>query len=111
MSFRRLTIARGGRVVNSGKGRLWEGEIAGPQPCANAPDQAPPKLRWLNAREVRRGERDGATGTFSGRVLTEEELRGVYGTLFVPRLMERQERQRIEVAEWLVEPGDEVTKG
>jgi pyruvate/2-oxoglutarate dehydrogenase complex dihydrolipoamide acyltransferase (E2) component len=47
----------------------------------------------------------------TSRAPTEEELRRIYGTVFVPKLTERQERERIKVAEWLVEPEDEVTKG
>jgi len=47
----------------------------------------------------------------TSRAPTEEELLRIYGTVFVPRLEERQERDRIKVAEWLVEPGDEVEKG
>ena len=35
----------------------------------------------------------------------------MYGTLFVPRWFERQERDRLEVVEWLVAPGETVTKG
>ncbi len=47
----------------------------------------------------------------TSRAPTTDELRRVYGTVFVPRLHERQERDRVKVAEWLVEPGDEVAKG
>ncbi|MBI5015524.1 MAG: hypothetical protein HZB55_08525, partial [Deltaproteobacteria bacterium] len=41
----------------------------------------------------------------------EGELRRVVGTLFVPRWFERQERDRLTVSEWLVKPGEAVTKG
>jgi len=47
----------------------------------------------------------------TSRAPTEDELRRIYGTVFVPKLLERQERERIKVAEWLVKPGDDVTKG
>ncbi len=47
----------------------------------------------------------------TSRAPTEDELRRVYGTIFVPRLMEDQERERIKIAEWFVEAGDEVVKG
>ncbi|MDF1554266.1 MAG: invasin domain 3-containing protein [Deferrisomatales bacterium] len=47
----------------------------------------------------------------TSRAPTTDELRRVYGTVFVPRLLERQERERIKVIEWLAEPGDEVVKG
>ncbi|WP_461395439.1 Ig-like domain-containing protein, partial [Deferrisoma sp.] len=62
----------------------------------------------------RAGSRPGTViveARHTSRAPTEEELRRIYGTVFVPRLAERQERDRIKVAEWLVEPGDEVTKG
>jgi pyruvate/2-oxoglutarate dehydrogenase complex dihydrolipoamide acyltransferase (E2) component len=35
----------------------------------------------------------------------------VYGTLFVPRWFERQERDRLKVSEWMVKPGEKVEKG
>jgi len=60
------------------------------------------------------GTRAGLTtveARHTSRAPTDDELRRVYGTVFVPRLVERQERDRIKVAQWLVEPGDEVTKG
>jgi hypothetical protein len=41
---------------------------------------------------------------------SEDELRRIYGTVFVPRLVEKQERERMKIAKWLVEPGDEVEK-
>jgi hypothetical protein len=47
----------------------------------------------------------------TSRAPTEAELRRVYGTLFVPRWFERQERDRLAVAEWLVKPGEKVEKG
>ncbi|MDF1555323.1 MAG: hypothetical protein P1P84_19795, partial [Deferrisomatales bacterium] len=47
----------------------------------------------------------------TSRAPTADELRRIYGTVFVPRLIERQERERIKVTEWLAEPGDEVVKG
>ncbi|GAB4255453.1 MAG: hypothetical protein Kow0092_00570 [Deferrisomatales bacterium] len=47
----------------------------------------------------------------TSRPPTEEELRRVYGTVFVPRLHDRQERDRVKVEEWLVDPGDEVEAG
>jgi len=47
----------------------------------------------------------------TSRAPTDDELRRIYGTVFVPQLMERQERERIKIAEWLVKPGDEVTNG
>ncbi|WP_025322889.1 Ig-like domain-containing protein [Deferrisoma camini] len=62
----------------------------------------------------RAGRRTGTViveARHTSRAPTEEELRRVYGTVFVPRLEERQERDRIRVAEWLVEPGDEMEKG
>ncbi|NOY45598.1 MAG: hypothetical protein GXP50_09130 [Deltaproteobacteria bacterium] len=62
----------------------------------------------------RAGRRPGTVvveARHTSRAPTEDELRRIYGTVFVPRLEERQERDRIRVAEWLVEPGDEVEKG
>ncbi|GAB4252438.1 MAG: hypothetical protein Kow0054_12220 [Deferrisoma sp.] len=62
----------------------------------------------------RAGSRPGTViveARHTSRAPTEEELRRIYGTVFVPRLAERQERDRVKVAEWLVEPGDEVVKG
>jgi biotin carboxyl carrier protein len=47
----------------------------------------------------------------TSRPPTEAELRRVYGTVFVPRWYERQERDRLTVAEWLVKPGEKVEKG
>ncbi|MEW6490908.1 MAG: biotin/lipoyl-containing protein, partial [Thermodesulfobacteriota bacterium] len=35
----------------------------------------------------------------------------IQGTLFVPRLAPRQERDRVRLAQWLVKPGEEVAKG
>ncbi len=62
----------------------------------------------------RAGRRPGTViveARHTSRAPTEAELRRIYGTVFVPRLEERQERDRIKVSEWLVEPGDEVEKG
>ena len=47
----------------------------------------------------------------TSRAPSEDELRRIFGTVFVPRYYEGQERDRIRVDEWLVEAGDEVTKG
>jgi hypothetical protein len=47
----------------------------------------------------------------TSRAPTEDELRRVYGTVFVPRFFQRQERDRVKVAEWLVKPGEKVNKG
>jgi hypothetical protein len=47
----------------------------------------------------------------TSRAPTEAELRRVYGTVFVRRLFERQERDRLKVAEWLVAPGEKVERG
>jgi len=53
----------------------------------------------------------------TSRAPTEEALRRIFGTVFVAFAPEfyptpdRQERDRVKVAEWLVEPGDEVTRG
>lgn len=47
----------------------------------------------------------------TSRAPNEDELRRVYGTVFVPKLYEGQERDRIKVDEWLVAVGDEVVKG
>lgn len=47
----------------------------------------------------------------TSRPPSEEEVRRACGTVFVPRLEERQERDRVRVKEWLVEPGDEVAEG
>jgi biotin carboxyl carrier protein len=47
----------------------------------------------------------------TSRAPNETELRRVYGTVFVPKLYEGQERDRMKVDEWLVEAGDEVVKG
>ncbi|MDF1552800.1 MAG: invasin domain 3-containing protein, partial [Deferrisomatales bacterium] len=47
----------------------------------------------------------------TSRAPTADELRRIYGTVFVPRLVERQERERIKVTEWLAEAGDDVVKG
>jgi biotin carboxyl carrier protein len=47
----------------------------------------------------------------TSRAPTEGELRRVYGTVFVPKLYDGQERDRIKVDEWLVDVGDEVVKG
>ncbi len=47
----------------------------------------------------------------TSRAPSAAELRRVQGTVFVPRLAERQERDRVKVAEWLVKPGKEVEKG
>jgi pyruvate/2-oxoglutarate dehydrogenase complex dihydrolipoamide acyltransferase (E2) component len=47
----------------------------------------------------------------TSREPTEGELRRVYGTLFVPRWFERQERDRLSVREWLVKPGEAVARG
>jgi hypothetical protein len=68
-----------------------------------------------------RGSADFRAGTTAGlavvearhtsRVPTEEELRRIYGTVFVPRWDERQERDRITLTEWVVKPGDKVKKG
>ncbi len=60
------------------------------------------------------GNRAGTTvieARHTSRAPTADELRRIYGTVFVPRLVERQERERLKVAEWLVEAGDEVLKG
>ncbi|WP_025322891.1 Ig-like domain-containing protein [Deferrisoma camini] len=62
----------------------------------------------------RAGRRPGTVvveARHTSREPTDAELRRIYGTVFVPRLEERQERDRIKVSEWLVEPGDEVEKG
>jgi hypothetical protein len=47
----------------------------------------------------------------TSRAPTEEELRCIYGTVFVPRLIEKQDRERMKVDSWLVEPGDDIVKG
>ncbi|MBI5440113.1 MAG: Ig-like domain-containing protein [Deltaproteobacteria bacterium] len=47
----------------------------------------------------------------TSRAPTEDELRRIYGTIFLPRLYERQERDRTTVTDWLVKPGDKVEKG
>ncbi|MBI5444891.1 MAG: biotin/lipoyl-binding protein, partial [Deltaproteobacteria bacterium] len=47
----------------------------------------------------------------TSRPPTSDELRRVYGTVFVPRWYERQERDRMSVTEWLAKPGDKVEKG
>jgi pyruvate/2-oxoglutarate dehydrogenase complex dihydrolipoamide acyltransferase (E2) component len=49
----------------------------------------------------------------SGRVSAPSaaELKAAFGTFFVPRLYEDQERERIHVARWLAEPGDKVERG
>jgi multidrug efflux pump subunit AcrA (membrane-fusion protein) len=47
----------------------------------------------------------------TSRAPTQEELRRVYGTLFVPRFMPDQEREQVEVLEWLVASGDKVLRG
>ncbi|MEW6487607.1 MAG: Ig-like domain-containing protein [Thermodesulfobacteriota bacterium] len=47
----------------------------------------------------------------TSRAPNEDELRRVYGTVFVPRLAPRQERDRVRIVEWLVEPREEVAKG
>jgi hypothetical protein len=47
----------------------------------------------------------------TSRAPNEEELRRVYGTVFVPRLAPRQERDRVRIVEWLVKPREEVAKG
>lgn len=47
----------------------------------------------------------------TSRVPTQEELRRVYGTLFVPRFLPDQEREPVEVLEWLVASGDKVLGG
>lgn len=47
----------------------------------------------------------------TSRAPTEEELRRVYGTIFVPRLEENMERERVRVEEWYFEPGTLVQKG
>jgi len=60
------------------------------------------------------GSRAGTTvieARHTSRAPTQEELQRIYGTVFVPRLIDRQERERIKVTEWLAEPGDEVLKG
>ena len=62
----------------------------------------------------RAGRRAGSViveARHTSRAPTEEELRRVYGTVFVPRLEARQERDRVRIAEWLVGPGEEVEKG
>lgn len=47
----------------------------------------------------------------TSRAPTPDELRRAHGTVFVPRLSDKQERDRIKIAEWLVDGGDEVEKG
>ncbi len=47
----------------------------------------------------------------TSRAPSADELRRIQGTVFVPRLAERQERDRVKVAEWLVKPGTDVAKG
>lgn len=47
----------------------------------------------------------------TSRAPNDGELNRIQGTIFVPRLIDGQERERIRVDEWLVEPGDSVTKG
>lgn len=47
----------------------------------------------------------------TSRAPTEEELRRVYGTIFVPRLEKDMERERVRVEEWYFEPGTLVQKG
>lgn len=47
----------------------------------------------------------------TSRAPTQVELQRIQGTIFVPRLAERQERDRVKVAEWLVKAGKEVEKG
>ncbi|MHB8765435.1 MAG: Ig-like domain-containing protein, partial [Deferrisomatales bacterium] len=47
----------------------------------------------------------------TSRAPTDDELRRIHGTVFVPRFFERQDRDRIKLARWLVKPGDEVEKG
>ncbi|MBI5443231.1 MAG: Ig-like domain-containing protein [Deltaproteobacteria bacterium] len=47
----------------------------------------------------------------TSRAPTEDELRRVYGTVFVPRLFDRQERDRVILVDWLVRAGDKVEKG
>jgi biotin carboxyl carrier protein len=47
----------------------------------------------------------------TSRAPTVEELRRIQGTIFVPRLYEDQEGDRIKVKAWLAEEGDEVAKG
>jgi len=48
---------------------------------------------------------------YASRLPTEEELRRVYGAVFVPRLEDSQERDRVKIEEWLIKTGDEVEKG
>ncbi|TLN24889.1 hypothetical protein FDZ71_01690 [bacterium] len=47
----------------------------------------------------------------TSREPNEEELRKIYGTIFVPRLYEGQESEKLKIAEWLVAVEDEVQKG
>lgn len=47
----------------------------------------------------------------TSRAPTADELRRIYGTIFVPRLMEDQDREKMKVSDWLVEAGDKVVKG
>lgn len=47
----------------------------------------------------------------TSRAPTDEELMRVYGTVFVPRWYERQERDRMALGEWKVKTGDKVEKG
>ena len=66
------------------------------------------------AVEFRAGTKGGTAvieARHTSRAPTQEELRRIYGTVFVPRLEERQGRDRVRVAEWLVEPGEEVERG
>lgn len=87
--------------VLKGEGKLAEPEILTDRNGEGAVDFAAggrPGVAIVEARHT-------------SRAPTDEELRRVYGTVFVPRLVERQERDRIKVAEWLLKPGDEVEKG
>lgn len=47
----------------------------------------------------------------TSRPPNESELRRVYGTIFVPRLKENMERDRIKVEDWYAKPGELVEKG
>lgn len=45
------------------------------------------------------------------RAPTRGEQRRMLGTIYVPRLESKQERDRIKIAQWLVEPGEEIKAG
>lgn len=47
----------------------------------------------------------------TSRAPTRAEERRMHGTIYVPRLVKKQERERMKIAEWLIEPGEEAIKG